>query len=76
LQLLLATPVQFWIGRRFYVGAWKSLRAGAGNMDVLVALGTTMAWLYSAIVTVGGLHEHSRNKRHFAFTESNPHVNV
>ena len=58
LQLLLATPVQFWIGRRFYVGAWKSLRAGAGNMDVLVALGTTMAWLYSAIVTVGGLHQH------------------
>ena len=58
LQLLLATPVQFWIGRRFYVGAWKSLRAGAGNMDVLVALGTSMAWLYSAVVTAAGLHQH------------------
>jgi Cu+-exporting ATPase len=57
-QLLLATPVQLWIGRRFYVGAWKSLRAGAGNMDVLVALGTSMAWLYSAVVTVAGLHQH------------------
>ena len=58
LQLLLATPVQFWIGRRFYVGAWKSLRAGAGNMDVLVALGTSVAWLGSAVVTVAGLHQH------------------
>ena len=57
-QLLLATPVQFWIGRRFYVGAWKSLRSGAGNMDLLVALGTSMAWLYSAVVTVMGLHQY------------------
>lgn len=44
IQLLLATPVQFWIGKRFYVGAYKSLRGGAGNMDVLVALGTSAAW--------------------------------
>jgi Cu+-exporting ATPase len=57
-QLLLATPVQLWMGRGFYVGAWKSVRAGAGNMDVLVALGTSMAWLYSAVVTVAGLHQH------------------
>jgi Cu+-exporting ATPase len=58
LQLLLATPVQFWIGRRFYVGAWKSLRAGVGNMDLLVALGTSMAWLYSAVVSLAGLHQY------------------
>ncbi|RTL48455.1 MAG: copper-translocating P-type ATPase [Rhodocyclaceae bacterium] len=57
LQLALATPVQFWIGSRYYVGAWYSLRAGSGNMDVLVALGTSMAWLYSAVVTVLGLHQ-------------------
>jgi len=57
LQLLLATPVQFWIGRRFYTGAWHSLRGGGANMDVLIALGTTMAWGLSAIVTVLGLHE-------------------
>lgn len=44
IQLLLATPVQFWIGSRFYVGAYKSLRGGTGNMDVLVALGTSAAW--------------------------------
>lgn len=44
IQFLLATPVQFWIGGRFYAGAYKSLRAGSGNMDVLVALGTSAAW--------------------------------
>ncbi len=55
LQLVLATPVQFWIGRRFYVGAWHALRGGSGNMDVLVALGTTMAYLFSLVVTLAGL---------------------
>ena len=58
LQLSLATPVQFWIGWRFYVGGFNAIRGGAGNMDVLVALGTTMAWIYSAAVTVLGLHQH------------------
>jgi Cu+-exporting ATPase len=57
-QLALATPVQFWIGRRFYVSAWHALRGGGANMDVLVVLGTTMAWAFSAVVTVFGLHEH------------------
>lgn len=56
-QFLLATPVQFWIGRRFYVGAWHALRGGSGNMDVLVALGTSMAWGFSAVVTIFGLHD-------------------
>ena len=46
-QLLLATPVQFVIGRRFYVSAWKAVRAGTGNMDLLVALGTSAAYLLS-----------------------------
>jgi Cu+-exporting ATPase len=44
LQLVLAAPVQFWLGARFYAGAWKALRAGAGNMDLLVALGTSAAF--------------------------------
>jgi Cu+-exporting ATPase len=44
LQLLLATPVQFWLGARFYRAGWKALRAGAGNMDLLVALGTTAGY--------------------------------
>ncbi|MDQ5878714.1 MAG: P-type Cu+ transporter [Pseudomonadota bacterium] len=62
LQLLLATPVQFWIGWRFYDGGWKALRGGGwsgANMDVLVALGTTMAWGFSAVVTLFGFeHRH------------------
>ncbi|MCP5268846.1 MAG: cadmium-translocating P-type ATPase [Zoogloeaceae bacterium] len=58
-QMLLATPVQFWIGWRFYDGAWKTLRGGGANMDVLVALGTSMAWAFSAVVTVFGFeHRH------------------
>ncbi|MEP6997319.1 MAG: heavy metal translocating P-type ATPase [Betaproteobacteria bacterium] len=57
LQLMLATPVQFWVGRRFYVGAWHALRGGGANMDVLIALGTTMAWGLSAAVTVLGLEQ-------------------
>ncbi len=47
LELLLATPVQFLIGARFYRGAWKALRAGVGNMDLLVVLGTSAAYFYS-----------------------------
>ena len=54
-QLLLATPVQFWIGKRFYVGAWHALRGGGANMDVLVALGTTMAYVLSTVITLTGL---------------------
>jgi Cu+-exporting ATPase len=44
LQLALATPVQFVLGWRFYRAGWKALRAGAGNMDLLVALGTSAAF--------------------------------
>ncbi|XP_042039194.1 probable copper-transporting ATPase HMA5 [Salvia splendens] len=43
----LTTPVQFIIGRRFYVGAYKALKRGAANMDVLIALGTNAAYFYS-----------------------------
>ncbi len=43
-QWLLATPVQFILGARFYVAAWKAVRAGAGNMDLLVALGTSAGY--------------------------------
>jgi Cu+-exporting ATPase len=46
-QLLLATPVQFWLGARFYRAGWKALRAGAGNMDLLVAIGTSAAYALS-----------------------------
>ncbi len=43
-QLALATPVQFWLGARFYRAGWRALRAGAGNMDLLVALGTSAGY--------------------------------
>ena len=56
-QLALATPVQFWIGRRFYDSAWKALRGGGANMDVLVVLGTSAAYFFSLIVTLGGFHD-------------------
>jgi Cu+-exporting ATPase len=52
LQWLLATPVQFWAGARFYHGAWGALRAGSSNMDVLVALGTSAAYFMSVAVVV------------------------
>lgn len=60
-QMGLATPVQFWIGWRFYKGAYASLKGGAGNMDVLVALGTTAAyglsaWEYLAYDLIHGLY--------------------
>jgi Cu+-exporting ATPase len=50
LQWLLATPVQFWAGKRFYTGSWNTLRSGGTNMDVLVALGTSAAYLLSSAV--------------------------
>lgn len=44
LQFAIATPVQFILGARFYRAGWKALKAGAGNMDLLVAIGTTAGW--------------------------------
>jgi P-type Cu+ transporter len=60
IQLALATPVQFWLGARFYVAGWKALRAGTGNMDLLVAMGTSAAYflsLYMLLTAVGAHHE-------------------
>lgn len=50
LQWLLATAVQFWIGLRFYKGAWSALKGGSSNMDTLVALGTSAAYFMSCAV--------------------------
>ena len=54
LQLVLATPVQFILGARFYAGSWKALRARTGNMDLLVALGTSTAYFYSLYLMLAG----------------------
>ena len=57
-MLVLATPVQFYVGWQYYVGAVKALRNGAANMDVLVALGSSAAYFYSLPVTLGLLGGH------------------
>lgn len=61
LKWSLATPVQFWIGWRFHKGAYKALRRGVANMDVLVALGTDASYFYSVISIL-----HHRFVRHDA----------
>ncbi|MEY2687944.1 MAG: hypothetical protein RL375_2142 [Pseudomonadota bacterium] len=53
-QFALATPVQFWLGARFYRAGWAAVRAGSGNMDLLVALGTSAAWGLSTWLLIGG----------------------
>ncbi|MBA1245782.1 MULTISPECIES: heavy metal translocating P-type ATPase [Pseudomonas] len=61
LQFALATPVQFLLGARFYRAAWKALRARTGNMDLLVALGTSAAYglsVYQAATAVPGQFPH------------------
>src|SRR5215212_317249 len=52
IMLTLATLLQFWIGWRFYRGLWDGIKARVSNMDTLIAIGTTAAYLYSATVTI------------------------
>uniref|UniRef100_A0A2N9I3S7 P-type Cu(+) transporter n=1 Tax=Fagus sylvatica TaxID=28930 RepID=A0A2N9I3S7_FAGSY len=55
LRWILCTPVQFIIGRRFYVGSYHALRRKSANMDVLVALGTNAAYFYSVYIVIKAL---------------------
>ncbi|PKO45068.1 MAG: copper-translocating P-type ATPase [Betaproteobacteria bacterium HGW-Betaproteobacteria-22] len=59
LQWLLATPVQFWLGARFYKAGWHALKAGRGNMDLLVAIGTTAAYGLSVYLLYSAAHTHA-----------------
>lgn len=68
-QLLLATPVQFYFGARFYRSAWKALRARTGNMDLLVALGTSAAYFLSLGLLLFTPAEH-RDHLHLYFESS------
>ena len=52
IMLVLATPLQFWVGWRFYKGFWDGIKAKASNMDTLIAIGTSAAYLYSVAVTI------------------------
>jgi Cu+-exporting ATPase len=63
LQLVLATPVQFWLGARFYRAGWKALLARTGNMDLLVALGTSAAFGLSVYMLF-------KNQHHYYFEAS------
>ena len=54
-MLAMAAPVQFYVGWQYYVGAYKSLRNGSANMDVLIAMGSSVAFIYSLPVTFGWL---------------------
>jgi P-type Cu+ transporter len=62
-QLALATPIQFWLGARFYRAGWKALRARTGNMDLLVALGTSAAYGLSVYMLV----RHWGHEPHYYF---------
>ncbi len=57
-MLALALPVQFYVGRQYYSGAWKSIRNRSANMDVLVAMGSSAAFFYSIPITLGLFRGH------------------
>jgi Cu+-exporting ATPase len=58
LMFAVATPVQFYVGGQYYVGAYKALRNGSANMDVLIAMGSSVAYVYSVVVLLGLLPGH------------------
>ena len=71
LQLVLATPVQFWLGARFYRAGWSAARAGSGNMDLLVALGTSAAYFLSVYLLLMPAHHATHaNMTHLYFESS------
>lgn len=68
LQLLLAAPVQFWLGARFYKAGWRAVLARSGNMDLLVALGTSAAFALSVYLLVA--HGNHGGMEHLYFESS------
>jgi P-type Cu+ transporter len=70
LQVALATPVQFILGFRFYVAAWKAVRAGSGNMDLLVSLGTSAAYFHSLYLVLADAHVAMGMEEHLYFEAS------
>lgn len=69
-QLALATPVQFFIGKQFYVGAYKALKNKSANMDVLVSLGTSAAYFYSVYLSFMSLSENAHTVELYYETSS------
>jgi Cu+-exporting ATPase len=66
----LATPVQFYVGWDYYVGAYKSLRNGSANMDVLVAMGSSVAYFYSVLVLIASTMGNHSFGHHLYFETS------
>ena len=58
LMFALATPVQFYVGWQYYIGAFKALRSGSSNMDVLIAMGSSVAYVYSLAIMFGLVSGH------------------
>lgn len=69
-QFALATPVQFWLGARFYKAGWKALIAGSGNMDLLVAIGTSSAYGLSVYLMFWQTDHVSHGMQHLYFESS------
>ena len=57
-MMLFATPVQFYVGGQYYVSAFKALRNGSANMDVLIAMGSSVAYIYSVFIVLGLISGH------------------
>lgn len=70
IMLLLSTPVVFYIGRGFFVNAWKQARHGKANMDTLVALSTGTAWLFSVFNTLFPAYWHQRGLHAHVYFEA------
>ncbi|MFZ6801116.1 heavy metal translocating P-type ATPase [Undibacterium sp. Di24W] len=70
LQMVLATPVQFWLGARFYRAAWNAVRAGSGNMDLLVAMGTSSAYGLSVYLLLAQSVHVAHGMSHLYFESS------
>ncbi|MEZ4836074.1 MAG: hypothetical protein R2873_29435 [Caldilineaceae bacterium] len=67
---LAGDPVQFWVGKDYYVGALSLLRNGSANMDVLVAMGTTVAFAYSIAVLIADYAGQLLALRHHVYFET------
>lgn len=70
IQWLLATPVQFYIGRRFYISGWKAIKARTGNMELLVAIGTSAAYGLSIYMIFKNLGHQDHQMPHLYFESS------
>ena len=69
-QFLLATPVQFIIGKQFYIGAYKAIKNVSANMDVLVVLGTSAAYFYSLFLAIQSMGHHGEHIKGLYFETS------